>query len=84
MPSYERSKHLPFGEGVEQHLHVADGGRRRVVGGEPRQQCRLGVGRVQQHLVVGPAAVEGAQQPQVLVALLGGREVEQPQPVIEQ
>jgi len=26
-------KHLPFGEGVEQHLHVTDGGRLRVVGG---------------------------------------------------
>src|SRR5260370_41110688 len=36
-----------------------------------------------QHLVVGWGPVEGAEKPQVLVAFLGGREVEQPQPVVE-
>src|SRR5260370_1276649 len=36
-----------------------------------------------QHLVVGSGPVEGAEKPQVLVAFLGGREVEQPQPVVE-
>ena len=76
-------QHLPFGEGVEQHLHVADGAPPPACSAARLAEYRPGVGRVHQHLVVGPGPVEGAQQPQVLVAFLGGREVEQPQPVIE-
>ncbi len=75
-------QHLPFGQRVQQHLHVSDGGRLRLLGGELAED-RTGVGGVHQHLVVGSGPVEGPQQPQVLVAFLGGREVEQPQPVVQ-
>lgn len=53
-----------------------------MIGCEPLHQSHR-VRSVQQHLVIGAPAVEGAQQPQVFVALLGGGEVEQPQPVVE-
>src|SRR5258708_37094149 len=43
----------------------------------------MGVGGVQEHLVVGPAPVERAEQPQILVTLLRRREVEQPEPVVD-
>jgi hypothetical protein len=78
-------KDLPVGECIKEGLHLPHRARRghiRVLCGHPAEQGPR-VGGVQQHLVLRPGPVEGTQQPQILTALLGGREMEQPQPVVQ-